>query len=56
VTEAWKRGIDTRIIKAKADQRDLYCSMVTKRELSKNAMLSVFTSVFVPILTCGHES
>jgi len=30
--------------------------MVTKKELSKNAKLSVFKSVFVPILTCGHES
>jgi len=27
---------------------------VTKRELSKNAKLSVVKSVFIPILTCGH--
>jgi len=36
--------------------RELYCSVVTKRELPKNAKLSVSKSVFVPILTCGHES
>ena len=50
------KGIDTRIGKANAVVRELYCSMVTKRELSKNAKLSVFKSVFVPILTSGHES
>ena len=27
-----------------------------KRELSKNAKLSIFKAVFVPILTYGHES
>ena len=30
--------------------------MVTKRELSNTAKLSVFKSVFIPILTYGHES
>jgi len=30
--------------------------MVTKRQLSHTARLSVFKSVFVPILTCDHES
>ena len=30
--------------------------MVTKRELSNTVKLSVFESVFVPILTYGHES
>ena len=30
--------------------------MVTKWVFSKNANLSVFKSVFVPILSCGHES
>jgi len=50
------KGIDTRIGKANAVVRELYCFMVTKRELSKNAKLSVFKSVFVPILTSGHES
>ena len=32
------------------------CGPLTKRELSKTVKLSVFRSVFVPILTCGHES
>jgi len=50
------KGIDTRIGKANAVLRELYCSVVTKRALSKNARLSVFKWVFVPILTCGHES
>ena len=27
-----------------------------KRELSKRAKLSIFKTVFVPILICGHES
>jgi len=30
--------------------------VVTKRELSNTAKLSVFKSVFIPILTYGHES
>jgi len=34
---------------------ELYCSVVAKREILKNAMLSVFKSVFAPILTCGHK-
>ena len=36
--------------------RELYRSVVTKRELSNTAELSVFKSVFVPILTYGDES
>jgi len=54
--ESPNKGIDTLVGKANAVRRQLYCSVVTKRELSKNAKLSVFKSVFVPILTCGHES
>ena len=50
------KEIDIRIVKASAVLRELYCSVVAKRELSKTAMLSVFKSVFVPILTCGQES
>jgi len=50
------KGIDTRIDKANPVLPELYWSVVTKRELSKTAKLSVFKSVFVPILTCGHES
>ena len=49
------KGIDTRIGKANAVLRELYCFVVTKRALSRNARLSVFKWVFVPILTCGHE-
>ena len=36
--------------------RELYCSVVTKRELLKTAKLSVFKSVFLQIFICGHES
>jgi len=50
------KGIETRIGKANAVVREPYCSVVTKQELSKTAKLSIFKSVFVPILTCGHES
>jgi len=50
------KDIDTRIGEANAVLRELHCTVVAKRELSKTAMLSVFKSVFVPILTCGHES
>jgi len=42
--------------KANAVLREPYPSVVTKWELSNTAKLSVFKSVFVPILTCGHES
>jgi len=45
-----------RIGKADAVLRELYRSMVTKRELLNTAKLSVFKSVFVPALTCGGES
>ena len=50
------KEIDARIGEANAVLRELYCSVVMKRELSKTAKLSAFKSVFVPILTCGHES
>jgi len=52
--ESRNKGIDTRICKANAVLRELYCSVVTKRELLKNTKLSVFKSVFVPILTYGN--
>ena len=48
--------LDTRIGKASAVMRALHYSVVMKRELSKKAKLSVFKTVFVPILTYGHES
>ena len=36
--------------------RALYYSVIMKRELSKKTKLSIFKTVFVPILTDGHES
>ena len=36
--------------------RALHYSVVMKRESSKNAKLSIFKAVFIPILTYGHES
>jgi len=36
--------------------RELYRSVATKREFSYTAKLSVFKLVFVPLLTCDHES
>jgi len=42
---SWNQEIDTRIGKANAILRELYCSVVMKRELSKTAKLSVFKSV-----------
>ena len=48
--------LDTRIGKASAIMRALHYSVIMKRELSKNAKLSIFETVFVPILTYGHES
>jgi len=53
------KGIDTRICKADAEQsnrHELYRYVVIKRELSNTAKLSIFKSVFVPILTYCHES
>ena len=46
----------TRIGKASVVMRALHYAVVMKRELSKKAKLSVFKTVFVPILTSGHES
>ena len=48
--------LDTRIGKASAVMQVLHYSLVMKRELSKKAKLSIFKTVFVPILTYGHES
>ena len=47
--------LDIRIGKASAVMRQLHRSVVLKRELSLRAKLSIFRSVFVPILTYGHE-
>ena len=55
MTRRRNEEIDTRIRKANALVREIHLSAVTKRELSNNAKLSVFKSVFVPILTYGHD-
>ena len=47
--------LDTRIGKANAVMRQLCRSIVLKRDLCTKAMLSVFRSIFVSILTYGHE-
>ena len=44
----------TRIGKARAVMRSFHYSVVMKRELSKKAKLSIFKTVFVPILNDGH--
>ena len=49
------KEIDARIGKASAVMRELQRSLVLKRELSKTAKLAVFKSIFVLILTYGHE-
>jgi len=48
--------IDTQIGKANAVLYKLYPNVFTKWELSTTSKFSVFKSVFVPILTYGHES
>ena len=46
--------VDTRICRGNTVLRELYRSVVTKRELSNTAKLSVCKLVFVLILTSGH--
>ena len=41
--------------KASAVMRQLHRSVVLKRELCTKAKLFIFRSVYVPILTYGHE-
>ena len=48
--------MDIRISKAGAVMHALHRSVVMKRELSQKAKLAVFRSIFVLILTYGHES
>ena len=50
-----EREIDRRIGAASAVMRTLHRSVVVKRELSRKAKLSIYRSVYVPILTYGHE-
>ena len=47
--------LDTHIGKARAVMRALDYSVIMNRELSKKAKLSIFKTVFVPIITYGHE-
>ena len=47
--------LDIRIGNPSAVMRALNYSVVMKRELSKKAKLSIFKTVFVPILTYGHK-
>ena len=47
--------VDIRIGKASAIMRQLYQSVVMKRELCTKAKLFVFRSVFLPIFTYAHE-
>ena len=47
--------LDTCIRKASVVMRQLHLSIVLKRELCTKAKLFVFRSVFVSILTYGHE-
>ena len=47
--------LDTSIRKASAVMRQLYRSVVLKRELYTKAKLSVFRLVFAPIFTYGYE-
>ena len=48
--------LDTQIGKTNTIMRALHYSVVMKRGLSKKAKPSIFITVFVPILTYGHES
>ena len=48
--------LDTRIGKASAVMRGLHYSVVMNRELPKKGKLLIFRTVFVSILTYGHES
>ena len=54
--KAEPQDIDTRISNVNTVLWQLYCSVVTKRKLSNTIKLSVFKSIFVLILTFGHES
>ena len=50
-----EKEISRRIGAAGAVLQSLYRTVVTKRELSRKAKLSVFRAIFVPTLTYGHE-
>ncbi|KAK3534690.1 hypothetical protein QTP86_020345 [Hemibagrus guttatus] len=48
------REIDRRIGAAAAVMWSMYWSVVVKKELSQKAKLSIYQSIYVPTLTCGH--
>ena len=48
--------LDVRSSKARAIMLALHYSVVLKQELLRKAKFSVFESIFIPILTYGHES
>jgi hypothetical protein len=48
--------INSRIGKAGVVLRELYRTIVTKKELSREAKLAVFRSMYIPTLTYGHEN
>ena len=50
-----KREMGRRIGVAGAVLQSLYCTVVTKREMSQETKLSVYRAIFVPTLTYGHE-
>ena len=50
-----EREIDGRIGAASAVLRALRRSVVVKKELSQKAKLCIYWSIYVPILTYGHE-
>ncbi|VDO97820.1 unnamed protein product [Soboliphyme baturini] len=54
--EKFEEAINRRIEAASGILRELARSIMTKAELSQKTMLSVFQSIFIPILTYGHES
>ncbi|KAK3561961.1 hypothetical protein QTP86_019076, partial [Hemibagrus guttatus] len=49
------REIDRRIGAAAAVMRSMYRSVVVKKELSREAKLSIYQTIYVPTLTYGHE-
>ena len=56
MSDGQDKELDVRSGKASALMRAFHYSVVLKRELSRMAKLSVFKSIFVPMLTYGHES
>ncbi|XP_048009164.1 uncharacterized protein LOC125243494 [Megalobrama amblycephala] len=53
--ERTEREIDRRIGGASAVMRSMYLSVVVKKELSREAKLSIYWSIYIPTLTYGHE-